>query len=128
MRIESTVAEGALVVEWTLTSGGSMLLHDGLDALPCMEELEKLPRCFNPLQLSWHSYASILEWVPASLSCLMETHEFKYYGSASMGFFRLIVSKPPLLETIFHDGSMGEEEEQGNDGDEVVMPNASWRP
>ena len=92
MWIEPTVAEDALVVQRTLTSGGSMLLHNRLDTLPRMEELEKLPRCFNPLQLSWHSYATILEWVPASLSSLMETHEFKYYGSVSKGFLRSIVS------------------------------------
>jgi len=49
MGFEGAVTEHRLIVEWTLAWGGCMLLHDGLDALPCMEELEKLPRCFDSL-------------------------------------------------------------------------------
>ena len=128
VRIELAVAEGALVVEWTLTSGGSMLLHDSFNALPCVEELEKLPRCFNPLQISRHSYASILEWLPASLSSLMESHEFKYYGLVKTEFSLLTVSKTPLFESIFSERGVGEKEEQGDKGNEVVMPNSSWGP
>jgi hypothetical protein len=128
MRINLAVAKSALVVEWTFTSRGCMLLHDGFDALPCVEELEKLPRCFNSLQLCWHSYASILEWVPASLSNLMEFEEFKYYGSALPGFFRLIVPKTPFFEPILDNGSVSEEEEQWNESYEVMMPNSGRCP
>ena len=107
MRVEAAVTESALVVEWTLTSGGSMLLHDRFDPLPCVEEFEKLPRCVDSLQLSRHSYASILEWVPASLSSLMENRGFKYYGSGRTGSFSLTVSKPPSFKTIFDYWGVG---------------------